>query len=186
MEEIKFVLDSATESMEKALDHTKHEFQKVRAGKANPAIVSGVMVDYYGSMTPLSQVASVNTSDARTLTIKPWEKPLLAAIETAIMGSDLGLNPQNDGEMIRLMIPPLTEERRKDLTKLVRNIAENGKISLRTIRKDANNELKQLKKDGASEDLIKKAEDDTQKIINKFSVSIDEATAEKEKEIMTV
>lgn len=186
MEEIQFALDSATESMQKTVDHTEIEFKKVRAGKANPSILMGVQVDYYGAMTPLTQVASVNTADARTLVIKPWEKAVLREIEKAIINSDLGLNPQNDGEMIRLNIPPLTEERRKDLMKQIRGMAENGKVSIRSIRKETNNDLKQLQKDGASEDMVKSAEEDVQKMTDKFSKAIDTLTDLKEVEVMTI
>lgn len=186
MEEVNFCVEAAQEQMEKSVAFTEVEFSKVRAGKANPAIVSSVMVDYYGSPTPLPQVASVNTLDARTLLIKPWEKTMLQPIETAIINSDLGINPQNDGDVIRINIPALTEERRKDLVKIVRAISENGKVAIRSARKEANNELKGLQKDGAPEDLIKKTEDDIQKLTDKFSKDIDELLMTKEKEIMTV
>lgn len=186
MEEIQFALDSAAESMQKTVDHTGLEFGKVRAGKANPGIVSGLQVEYYGAMTPLSQVASVNTADARTLVIKPWEKPVLQAIEKAIINSDLGLNPQNDGDIIRLNIPPLTEERRRDLMKQIKGLAENGKVSIRSIRKETNKDLQQLQKDGASEDVIKSAEEDVQKMTDQYSKAIDALTDTKEKEVMTI
>ena len=186
MEEIQFALDSAAESMQKTVSHTGFEFQKIRAGKANPAILSGLQVEYYGALTPLTQVASVNNADARTLVIKPWEKPLLQAIEKAIVNSDLGLNPQNDGEIIRLNIPALTEERRKDLMKQVRALAENGKVSIRSIRKETNKDLQQLQKDGASEDMIKSSEDDVQKMTDKYSKEIDALTDLKEVEVMTI
>lgn len=187
MEEITFLLDAGKEAMEKAVSHTGTEFGKIRAGKANPAILSGIMVEYYGAMTPLSQVASVNTADARTLVIKPWEKTIINEIETAIINSDLGLNPANDGENIRLSIPPLTEERRKDLVKQIKAIGENGKISIRNVRKDINNDLKKLQKDGdITEDQLKGAEDDVQKITDKYSADIDNLFVEKEKEVLTI
>lgn len=186
MEEINFCLDAAKESMSNAVTHTEGEFSKVRAGKANPGMLNSVMVEYYGAPTPLNQVASVNSLDARTLIIKPWEKTILQDIERAIINSDLGLNPQNDGETIRINIPALTEERRRDLVKQIKSIAEDGKVSIRNARKDANTELKSLEKDGFSEDLIKKAEDDVQKITDQFSKAIDAAFEKKEVEIMTI
>ena len=149
-------------------------------------MLNGIYVDYYGASTPLSQVASVNSVDARTLVVKPWEKTILGDIETAIINSDLGLNPQNDGELIRLNVPALTEERRKELVKTVKAISEQGKVGVRNARKDGNNELKTLKNDGASEDLVKSAEEEIQKMTDKFTKSIDEALAIKEEEIMTI
>ncbi|WP_020528407.1 ribosome recycling factor [Flexithrix dorotheae] len=186
MEDIDFYLEEAEESMSKAIEHTDHELSKIRAGKAMPSLVDGIMVEYYGSPTPLSQVASINTPDARTLTIKPWEKNLLSEIEKAIMNSDLGLNPQNDGEIIRLNIPVLTEERRIDLVKQAKHEAEHGKISIRNIRKDANDHIKKLLKEGVSEDAVKNAEMDVQEITDKFIKKIDDLFAKKEKDIMTV
>ena len=186
MEEIQLYLEDAQETMEKALRHTEKEFLKIRAGKANPSMLQGLQVEYYGSMSPIDQVASVNTPDAKTIIIKPWEKGVLGAIEKAIINSDLGLNPQNDGELIRLSIPILTEERRRDLVKQSKNEGESGKIRIRNIRKDTNAELKKLLKDGASEDAIKDAEDEVQKLTDAFIKKIDEALAVKEKDIMTV
>lgn len=186
MEEVSFCIEAAEESMAKTLQFTKDEFLKVRAGKAHPNMLNGIVVDYYGSSTPLSQVASINSVDARTLVIKPWEKTILGDIETAIINGDLGLNPQNDGELIRLNIPALTEERRKELVKSVRSIAENGKVGIRNARKDGNNELKTLKNDGASEDLVKSAEEDIQKLTDKYTKLIDDALTVKEEEIMTI
>lgn len=186
MEEIDFCLEGAKESMELAYQNTAKEFTKVRAGKATPNMLDGINVEYYGSRSPLSQIASINTPDARTLIIKPWEKGSLADIETALVNSDLGLNPQNDGETIKLYLPPLTEERRIELTKIVRNEAENGKIRLRNSRKETNDELKKIKNDGASEDDIKRAEDEVQKITDSFSSKIDAITLKKEEEIMTI
>ena len=186
MEEIDFYLDDAKESMAKAIMHTEKEFAKIRAGKASPQMMMGLMVEYYGSMTPIDQVSSINTPDARTLLIKPWEKAVLPEIEKAIINSDLGLNPQNDGETIRINVPALTEERRKDLVKQAKNEAENGKISIRNIRKDSNNELKKLQKDGASEDEIKGAEDKVQDLTNQYSKMMDDLFDKKEVEIMTI
>jgi len=186
MEEIELYLDDAKSSMEKALVFVNSELLKVRAGKASPDMVANVKVDYYGSLTPLTQVASVNTPDARTIVIKPWEKPLLGEIERSIMNSDLGFNPQNDGDIIRINVPALTEERRKDLAKKAKAECENGKVRLRNIRKDTNDELRKLLKDGASEDAVKDAEASVQKLTDTFSAKIDEALVKKEKDIMTI
>ncbi len=186
MEEIEMYLDEAKELMEKAVTHTVHELAKIRAGKAMPNMLDGLMVEYYGAMTPLNQVASVNTPDARTLMIKPFEKSILAEVEKSIINSNLGFNPQNDGELIRINIPALTEERRIDLMKQVRAEAESGKVSIRNIRKDTNDSLKQLQKEGASEDAVKGAEDDVQKLTNSFSSKIDQLVVDKEVDVMTI
>lgn len=184
MEEISIYLETAEEMMEKAIQHTKSEFAKIRAGKAMPSMLDGIDVEYYGNMTPLNQVAGVTTPDARTLSIKPWEKSMLQEIERAIINSGLGFNPQNDGEQIRINIPPLTEERRLQLMKQVKAEAENGKISIRNARKETNDSLKKL--DGVSEDLLKDAEGDVQKLTDQFSAKIDALVDSKEKDIMTV
>lgn len=186
MEEIQLYLDEAKEMMQKAVDHTAAELVKIRAGKAMPNLLDGIMVTYYGAATPLQQVASVTTPDARTLAIKPWERTLISEIERSIINSDLGLAPQNNGEVIILTIPPLTEERRKLLVKQAKQETENGKISIRTIRKDTNESLRKLQKDGAPEDEVKRAEDTVQKLTDKFSAKIDELLAKKEAEIMTI
>lgn len=186
MEEIQLYLEEAKELMQKAVNHTSAELVKIRAGKAMPNLLDGIMVSYYGSPTPLQQVSSVNTPDARTLTIKPWERNLISEIEKAIINSDLGLAPQNNGEMVILTIPPLTEERRKQLVKLAKQETEAGKVSVRTIRKETNDSLKKLQKDGASEDDIKRAEEVVQKYTDQFSAKIDELLVKKEHEIMTV
>ena len=186
MEEIKFFLDEAKEMMDKAVDHLSQELVKIRAGKAMPNMLDGISVEYYGTMTPISQVASINTPDARSLLIKPWEKAVLAEIEKAIINSDLGLNPQNDGETIRIIIPPLTEERRLNLVKQVKSEAETGKISIRNARKETNDMLKGLQKEGASEDLVRDAEDEVQKLTNTYTAKIDSLVATKEEDIMTI
>lgn len=186
MEEIQFYLEEAKDMMQKAVDHTAGELVKIRAGKAMPNLLDGIMVSYYGAPTPLQQVASVNTPDARTLTIKPWEKNLIPELEKAIINSDLGLAPQNNGEIIILTIPPLTEERRKLLVKQAKQECENGKISIRTVRKDINDSLKKLQKDGAPEDEVKRAEDTVQKLTDQYSTKIDDLLTKKEAEIMTV
>lgn len=186
MEEIKFILDSTVEGMQKAVDHTLTTFGKYRAGKASPAMLDGIMVDYYGAPTPLSQVAGINAPDAKTIAIKPWEKSIIPEIEKAIMKSDLGVNPQNNGEAVMLYLPPMTEERRTQLAKQVKNEAENGKIGIRNVRKEMNDELKALKDDGASEDDIKRAEGEIQKYTDSYIAKIDELYAAKEKDIMTI
>ena len=172
--------------MNKALEHLSYEFNKIRAGKAMPSMLDGLMVEYYGSSTPINQVATINTPDARTIVVKPWEKKTLSDIERAIVNSDLGLNPQNDGEIIRLNIPPLTEERRRNLVKQAKNEAENGKISLRNIRKDANDSIRKLEKEGTSEDDVKEGEISVQEYTDTYSKKIDDLLEHKEKEIMTV
>lgn len=184
MEEIEIYLETAEEMMQKAIQHTKNEFSKIRAGKAMPSMVDGVEVEYYGNNTPLHQVAGITTPDARTISIKPWEKNMLQEIERAIINSGLGFNPQNDGEQIRINIPPLTEERRLQLMKQVKTEAENGKISIRNARKETNDSLKKI--DGVSEDLIKNAEEDVQKLTDKYTSQIDNLVDVKEKDIMTV
>ena len=184
MEEIEIYLDTAKEMMENAINHTKDEFSKIRAGKAMPNMLDGIEVDYYGNTTPLNQVAGVTTPDARTLSIKPWEKTMLQEIERAIINSGLGFNPQNDGEQIRINIPPLTEERRLQLMKQVKAEAEKGKISIRNARKETNDSLKKL--EGISEDLVKGGEEDVQKLTDSYTSKIDALVESKEKDIMTV
>jgi ribosome recycling factor len=186
MEEITMFLDEAGDLMDKALEHTRKEFNKIRAGKASPAMLDGLMVEYYGVPTPLAQASTVNVADARTLLIRPFEKKLIQEIERAIINSDLGLNPQSDGEVVRLTIPPLTEERRRDLVKQVKNEGESGKVSIRSIRKETNEELRKLLKEGASEDDVKKAEEKVQQLTDNHIQKVDQMIVEKEKEIMTV
>ena len=186
MSDVKTVLDVAKGSMERAISHLEVELQKVRAGKANPAMLENVMVDYYGSKVPISNTASVNTQDARTLIIQPWEKTMLTPIEKAIQMANLGLNPQNDGVLIRIMVPPLTEERRRDLTKMAKSLGEDAKVSVRNIRKDANEDIKKLQKDGLPEDMAKDGEDQIQKLTDKFIAEVDKHLSVKEQEIMTV
>lgn len=172
--------------MEKALQHVHVTFSKIRAGKAMPSMLDGIMVQYYGNPTPINQVASINTPDAKSIIIKPWEKNIIPEIERSIINSDLGLNPQNDGEIIRLNIPPLSEERRKQLVKQAHHEAEIGKVSLRNIRKNTNDHLRQLLKEHVSEDEVKKGEDIVQKFTDDYTVKIDELLAKKEKDILTV
>lgn len=186
MEEINMYLDETKELMDKAVKHVSGELVKIRAGKASPNILDGLMVEYYGNPTPINQVASITTPDARTLMIKPWEKNVIPDIEKAIINSDLGLNPQNDGQQVIINIPQLTEERRVTLVKQAKHEGEQGKISIRNIRKETNDNLKQLQKEGASEDDIKRAEDKVQALTDEYTKKIDEILAKKETEIMTV
>jgi ribosome recycling factor len=172
--------------MEKALAHTDTEFTKIRAGKASIGMLDGIMVDYYGAATPLAQVANVNTPDARTIAVQPWEKAMITPIEKAIMEANIGLNPQNDGQLIRLNVPPLTEERRRDLVKKVKEEAEKGRITVRNIRKSTNESIKKLKNDGASEDEIKVGEAEVQKLTDAFILKVDQLAEIKEKDVMTV
>lgn len=182
-EEIDFILESVEEQMETAIGHLVKEFSNIRAGKASPAMLRSVMVDYYGSSTPLSQVSNVNTLDAHTITIQPWEKSLIPEIEKGIQLANLGFNPMNNGESVIINVPILTEERRRELAKTAKNEGENAKISIRNDRKEANNELKKL---DISEDLLKNSELDVQSLTDKFINKIDELYDVKEKEIMTV
>lgn len=186
MEEIEIFLQKAKELMDKTINHANQEFAKIRAGKAMPNMLDGIQVEYYGTLVPLNQVASINTPDARTLMIKPFEKSILIEIEKAIINSKLELNPQNDGEFVRINIPVLTEERRINLLKKVKAEAELSKINIRNIRQDTNNSLKQLQKEGASKDIVKDAEDEVQKITNIYIAKIDELIAAKEVDVMTI
>lgn len=185
-EEIQFYLSEAEESMQKAVKHTSSELTKIRAGKASPAMIEHLQVDYYGTQTPISQVANIAVPDARTLLIKPWEKNMLAEINKAIKSSDLGLNPIQEADAVRLNIPALTEERRRDLVKQVKNEIENGKISIRNIRKDVNDSLKKLQKEGTSEDAVRDAEGKVQKLTDSYIAQVDELMVKKEAELMTI
>ena len=183
---IKTQLDDAKQAMDRAITHCESELTKIRAGKASAGMLDGILVDYYGNPTPLSQVASINTPDARTLLLQPWEKALLVPIEKAIHEANIGLNPQNDGVVIRLVVPPLTEERRKDLVRKVKEEAERGKVTVRNIRKDANERIKKLKGESVSDDEIKDGEAEVQKITDTYIVLVDRHSEAKEKDIMTV
>ncbi|MFB6455640.1 ribosome recycling factor [Chitinophaga sp. Hz27] len=185
-DDLTLILDDATDSMKKAIGHLEVELTKVRAGKANPQILDGINVDYYGAATALNQVANVAIADARTLTIQPWEKNMLQPIERAIIAANIGLNPQNDGVIIRLFLPPLTEERRKEFVKRVNNEGEQAKIAIRNIRRDAIEAIKKLQKDGLSEDTAKDAEADVQAMTDKNIIVIDKHCEVKEKEIMSI
>lgn len=185
-EEVSLTLEMADDAMQKAINHLEAELVKVRAGKANPQMLDGIAVDYYGAATPINQVANVSIMDARTLTVQPWEKNMLQAIERAIINSNIGINPQNDGVMIRLFLPPLTEERRRELVKRCQTEGESAKVAIRNIRRDAIEEIKKLQKTGLSEDASKDAEADAQTLTNKHIAYVEKHLAAKEKEIMTV
>ena len=185
-EEVDFILENCEENMRAAIKHLEKELVHIRAGKASPTMLDGIQVEYYGSMTPLNQVSNVSTPDARTIAVQPWEKGLIPVIEKAIMAANLGLNPENNGEIIRINIPVLTEERRKDLVKQVHNEGENAKVSIRTARKEAKDELKKLLKEGLSEDVEKDAESEVQNLTDKYGKKVDSLVEAKEKDIMTI
>jgi len=180
------IIDDASNHMKKAIGHLESELSKIRAGKANPVILDGINVDYYGAPTPLNQVANVTVADARTLMIQPWERNMLGAIEKAIIASNIGLNPQNDGNYIRLFLPPLTEERRKELVKRVNAEGEQAKVAIRNIRRDALEQIKKEQKDGLSEDVAKGGEGRVQAVTDKYIAAVDQHCKDKDKEIMTI
>ena len=185
-DDLLLIQEDASDSMKKAIAHLEAELVKIRAGRANPQILDGILVDYYGSPTPLNQVANISVADARTLTIQPWEKNMLQPIERAIIASNIGINPQNDGSIIRLFLPPLTEERRKEFVKKAHHEGEHSRIAIRSIRRDAIEHIKKLQKDGLSEDAAKDAEADIQTLTDKYIGFIEKHLAQKEKEIMAV
>ncbi|OQP58589.1 ribosome recycling factor [Niastella populi] len=185
-DELNIIKELAQEGMEKAINHLETELVKVRAGKANPNLVDGIVVDYYGTPTPISQVGNISVADARTLSIQPWEKNMLQPIERAIIAANIGINPQNDGNMIRLFMPPLTEERRRELVKRSQGEGEHSKVAIRNIRRDAMEQVKKLQKNGLSEDVCKDAEKNIQETTDRFIALVDKHLAAKEKEIMTV
>lgn len=179
-------LKEVEENMSAALDYLVSELVKIRAGKADPSMLKSVKVDYYGNLTPLNQVANVTATDAHTIAIQPWDRSTIPLIEKAIINSNLGFNPDNNGEVVRVNVPPLTEERRRDLVKQAKNEGENARISLRNARRDANEELKKMEKNGLSEDLRRDAEDAVQKLTDKYNKLVDEKLAQKEKDIMKI
>ena len=185
-EEIQLYLDEAKERMEKAIIHLDGELLKIRAGKANPHMLDFVFVDYYGVKTPLNQVSNISTPDAKTIAIQPWEKNMIEPIEKAVMQANLGLNPVNNGEIVRISIPPLTEERRITLVKQVKSEGENAKISIRNTRRDTNDQFKRMEKEGFSKDLAKDAEDEVQELTNTYIEKVDTLVEEKDKDIMTI
>lgn len=186
LDELELILEDASDSMKKAIAHLEAELVKIRAGRANPQMLDGIVVDYYGSATPLNQVANISVADARTLTIQPWEKNMLQPIERAIINANIGVTPQNDGAIIRLFLPPLTEERRREFVKRAHHEGENSRVSVRSIRRDAIEHIKRLQKDGLSEDVAKDAEKDVQALTDKYIAFIEKHLAAKEKEIMAV
>lgn len=186
VEEITSIISVADDHMKKAISHLEAELVKIRAGKANPQMLDGLVVDYYGSHVPINQVANVSVMDARTLTIQPWEKNMVQPIERAIIAANIGVTPQGDGVMIRLSLPPLTEERRKELVKKCLVEGEHSKVTIRNIRRDAIEHIKKLQKNGLSEDAAKDAEDEVQEVTNKFIVMVEKHLVLKEKEIMSV
>jgi len=185
-DELFMITEESKESMAKAISHLETELIKIRAGKATPNLVDGIVVDYYGSPMPINQVGNVSVSDARTLTIQPWEKNMLQPIERAIIAANIGINPQNDGNIIRLFLPPLTEERRRELVKRAQNEGEHSKVAIRSIRREAMEQIKKLQKNGMSEDITKDAEDSVQELTDRYITLVDKHLATKEKEIMTV
>lgn len=184
--EINLILEMAEDAMQHSIEHLKNELTKIRTGKASGDLVSGILVPYYGSPTKLSSVANISMADARTIVIQPWEKNTLGAIEKAIFEAALGITPQNDGQIIRLSIPPLTEERRRDLAKKAKHEGENSKVGVRSARRDAMEELKKAIKNGLSEDMGKKKEEEIQNLTNKYIDQVDKLVEAKEKDIMTV
>jgi ribosome recycling factor len=186
MEDVQLTLELAEDSMKKAISHLEAELTKIRAGKANPQMLDGIMVDYYGSPTPINQVGNITVLDARTISIQPWEKNMLQPIERAIIASNIGINPQNDGVNIRLFLPPLTEERRRELVKKCQGEGEHSKVSVRNIRRDAVEGIKKLQKNGLSEDAAKDAEEEVQQLTNRYISVVDKHLTTKEKEIMAI
>jgi len=185
-EDISQIVSTADDHTKKAITHLETELIKIRAGKATPQILDGIVVDYYGSPTPINQVGNINVMDARTLSIQPWEKNMLQPIERAIIAANIGINPQNDGSQIRLFLPPLTEERRKELVKRCQGEGEHSKVAIRNIRRDAIEHIKRLQKNGLSEDIAKDAETNIQDITDRFITAVDKHLTSKEKEIMSV
>ena len=186
-EELELIKEDTGSLMKKAISHLETELVKIRAGKANPNMLDGIVADYYGSPTPIAQIANISVLDARTISVQPWEKKMLQPIEKAIMASNIGINPQNDGNFIRLYLPPLTEERRKELVKRCNAEGEQGKVSIRNIRREGIEQIKKLQKDAViSEDLAKNAEAEVQDLTNRFIVLVEKHLEAKEKEIMVV
>jgi len=185
-EEMEMVIDDAESSMKKAINHLETELTKIRAGKATPGMVDGIAVEYYGNPTPITQVANITILDARTISIQPWEKNMLQAIERAILQANIGITPQNDGNQIRLFLPPLTEERRKELFKRASAEGEHSKVAIRNIRRDAIEEIKKLQKDGLSKDVAADGEETIQQATNRYITLVDKHLVAKEKEMMAV
>ena len=185
-DDLSYILEDGKESMTKAINHLEAELVKIRAGKANPTMLDGIVVDYYGNPTPINQVGNISAMDARTISIQPWEKNMLQPIERAIIAANIGINPQNDGNIIRLFLPPLTEERRREMVKRSNGEGEQAIVAIRSIRREAIEQIKKLQKDGLSEDQAKDAEDEIQEMTDKFISLVEKHLAAKEKEIMSV
>jgi len=186
LEELNLIMEDAEDSMKKTISHLETELVKIRAGKANPGMLEGIMVEYYGNPTPINQVANISVLDVRTISVQPWEKGMLQQVERAIIAANIGINPQNDGNIIRLFLPPLTEERRKELVKRCNGEGENAKVSVRNIRRELIEQIKKLQKDGLSEDAAKDAESTAQQLTDRYIVLVDKLLQAKEKEIMVV
>jgi ribosome recycling factor len=185
-EEAQFCLEETNESMQNAVTHLEKEFQKIRTGKASPQMLDGIRIDYYGTMTPLDQVSNINTPDPKQIIVQPWDKSVLSLIEKAIMAANLGFNPKNEGEVLRIVVPPLTEERRRDLVKKAKTEAENARVAIRNIRRTSNETAKRIEKQGVPEDDIKKLEQEIQTTTDKYIQKVDKLLEAKEKDIMTV
>jgi len=186
LEDCQIVYDLAEEGMESSLEHLEREFQNIRAGKASPDMLSGILVDYYGTMTPINQTANISTPDPRQIIVQPWDKSVITLIEKAILAANLGFNPKNEGEVLRIVVPVVTEERRMELVKQAKAESENTKIGIRNARRSANDEAKQLEKDGIPEDDVKRLQDDIQKLTDSFIVKTDKLFEAKDKDIMTI
>jgi len=185
-EDVQLVMDIAEEKMENALIYLRDELARLRAGKASPHMLDSIMVDYYGANTPLNQVSNINTPDPRSITVQPWEKSMLEPIEKAILHANLGFNPVNNGEILRIVVPALTEERRRMLVKQVKSEGENARVSIRNARRDANDEFRKMQKEGLPEDVAKRAEQDVQKLTDNYSQKVEELLQKKEEDIMTI
>ncbi len=185
-DDLSFILEEGKDSMTKAINHLEAELGKIRAGKAHPSMLDGIMVDYYGNLTQINQVGNISAMDARTISIQPWEKNMMQPIERAIIAANIGINPQNDGNIIRLFLPPLTEERRKEMVKRSNAEGEQAKVAVRSIRREGIEQIKKLQKDGLSEDQAKDSETEIQEMTDKFIVLIEKHLTAKEKEIMSV
>lgn len=185
-EEAQMVLDETRDNMSKSAQHLEREFQKLRAGKASPQMLEGIKIEYYGTLTPIEQTANINTPDPRQIIIQPWDKSVISEIEKAILAANLGFNPKNEGDILRIIVPPLTEERRKDMVRKAKAEAENARISIRNVRRSANEMAKDLEKEGLPEDEAKKLQDEIQKITDEYIKEVDGILEKKEQEIMTV
>ena len=186
LEECELIYDLATEGMDKSLVHLEKEFQKIRAGKASPAMLDGIMVEYYGVQTPISQTANITSPDPRQIIVQPWDKSVIIELEKAIMSANLGFNPKNEGEVLRIVVPAVTEERRRELVRQAKSEAEDTKIGIRNVRRTANDEAKKLEKESIPEDDVKKLQDDIQKLTDEYIEKTDKLFEAKEKDIMTI